>query len=507
MNKLSKLYTIIILSVIFFFYACNKEANTNPSQEEIPKEVESVDKVTIRLDNDANTVILNWKNPDDKNIDKIELTYERSDGESLKTVVLRDANADQNDRHTITLEHPHQYIFSLTAINKAGYRSTRVSVSLENSLVSPWVSRADTLIRALVRLYLDNKPRDIWSSNYPQSEGYWDGAAVIWGHGGAFSGYTAFKEATWSLPEYRQRIENLYDNRLLVAIDKFRNTRAGGPEAYAVYPGDGDERFYDDNIWVGIDMAKIYLLTKDHKYLDRAKLVWNFTLSGSDDVMGGGIYWKEGLNSKHTCSTFPGAVLALKLYEATQDQSYLIKAKEWYTWGKHILQDPSDKLFWDNVRLSDENNPDSDIIVSREKYSYNTGQPMQVAALLYKMTGEQQYLIDAQEMAKAAYGRWFVPFRSYLLNQSFHILEPGHVWFQAIMLRGFVELYHIDKNRLYVDAYEKTLLHAWLSPARNRNTNLINNNFWGTTTQQSWEILHEGAVLEMVSQLAILDQE
>jgi predicted alpha-1,6-mannanase (GH76 family) len=329
----------------------------------------------------------------------------------------------------------------------------------------------------------------------------------LWGHGGAFSGYAALKEAAQHYPAFKAKIETQYDNRLLKAIDDFRNTRNGRPEAYAVYPGDGDERYYDDNIWVGIDMVDLYMLTKSPSYLTRAKIVWNFVLAGTDGKMGGGVYWKEDGNSKNTCSTAPAAVLAAKLYQATNEATYLNSAKSLYTWVKTNLQDPSDYLYWDNVRLTDDNNPNSPLIISKEKYTYNSGQPMQIASLLYKITGETQYLTDAQNIAKSAYKKWFIPFNSYTLGESFRILEPGHVWFQAIMFRGFIELYKQDGNATYVNAYKKTLANAWLSSARNKSTNLIREDFRGGSTQTSFDILHQGACLEMLSRLASLEHE
>ncbi|MFC6100556.1 glycoside hydrolase family 76 protein [Olivibacter domesticus] len=386
---------------------------------------------------------------------------------------------------------------------------TNTALNAANSLkVAPiFLKRADTLFSSITELYLNGMPRDIWSTNYPRTDGYWDGAAVIWGHGAAFSGYTAIKEAAEGFPDYKSKYESNYDNRLLTAIDQFRNTRNGGAEAYAVYPGEGDERYFDDNIWVGIDMVDLYMLTNDSKYLDRAKLVWNFILTGTDDIMGGGVYWKEGLKSKHTCSTAPAAVLAAKLYEATQETPYLQSAKDLYAWCKETLQDPNDYLYWDNARLADENDPNSEILIAKEKYSYNSGQPMQAASLLYKITHEAQYLTDAQNIAGAAYNKWFIPFNSAVLGESFQILEPGHVWFQAIMFRGFIELYKLNNDRTYVTAYEKTLTHAWLSDCRNPGINLLNGDFRGGTTQTSWEILHEGACLEMLARLAALERD
>ena len=56
-----------------------------------------------------------------------------------------------------------------------------------------------------------------------------------------------------------------------------------GRTAYSVYPDSGNDRFYDDNVWIGLDMAKWYAISKDVRYLNQAKEVScvNFTISGT----------------------------------------------------------------------------------------------------------------------------------------------------------------------------------------------------------------------------------
>ena len=54
-------------------------------------------------------------------------------------------------------------------------------------------------------------------------------------------------------------------------------------------------------------MAKWYAISKDVRYLNQAKAVWDYLSQyGWDNTCGGGVHWKE-LNepskSKHTCST------------------------------------------------------------------------------------------------------------------------------------------------------------------------------------------------------------
>ena len=500
-------YSLLSLLFTCLLFSCSEDNPGEQIGEALPEMIDPVSSLEIEWLVNTEEVSLSWENPEDAYLSNVELSYYDPAKKDQKVTILLDAKSAQSDTYELKINDPSAYVFALTAINKAGARSQESSITFEEiSEKSKWIFRADKLMASLVDLYLDNKPRDIWSSQYPQGGGYWDGAAVIWGHGAAFSGYTALKHATWENPELKTFIKNNYDSRLLTGVDKFRNTRNGGPEAYAVYPGDGDERYYDDNIWVGIDMVDLYELTGEAKYLNRAELVWNFVLAGTDELMNGGVYWKEGQRTKHTCSTAPAAVLAAKLYQATGTQDYLDRAKDYYDWVKETLQDPSDYLYWDSARLANDNDPNSSLEIATEKYIYNSGQPIQAAVLLYEITNEPQYLEDAQMVADAAHKRWFTPFTSYVTNKDFNILKPGHVWFQAIALRGYVALYKIDGNSTYIDDYKMTLDHAWLSNARNKNTNLINENFKGTTTQNSWEVIHQGAIVEMLSQLAMVSE-
>lgn len=41
------------------------------------------------------------------------------------------------------------------------------------------------------------------------------------------------------------------------------------------------------------------------------------------------------------------------------------------------------------------------------------------------------------------------------------MIKKGDIWFTAVMLRGFIELYHLDKNKTYLDAFNKSLDYAW----------------------------------------------
>ena len=216
----------------------------------------------------------------------------------------------------------------------------------------------------------------------------------------------------------------------------------------------GIRPFYDDNLWLGIDLCDIYEATGDRKYLAEAERIWEFIGSGMDDVLGGGIYWcEQHKDSKNTCSNAPAAVYALKLYAATGERHYLEQGKALYAWTKRYLSDPGDGLYYDNMAL--------DGTLVKTKDSCNSGQMVQAGALLHKATWDESYLKDEQRTAAASYGCFFTGFTPED-GTPFRILGKGDVWFSAVMTRGFIELYRIDGNAEYLEAVQRSLDHAWV---------------------------------------------
>lgn len=85
---------------------------------------------------------------------------------------------------------------------------------------------------------------------------------------------------------------------------------------------------------------------------------------------------------------------------------------------------------------------------------------MQAAALLYQITKQKNYLEDAQNIAEACHKYFFAPFNS-PDGQTFQLLRKGNIWFTAVMLRGFIELYKIDHNKTYLTDFQKvSIMHG-----------------------------------------------
>jgi uncharacterized protein YyaL (SSP411 family) len=344
-------------------------------------------------------------------------------------------------------------------------------------------------------LLRENYPSDInnYTATYLASEQQRDMPnqySYLWPYSGTVSAVNALFAATQDAT-----YKSILDNKVLVGLEEYFDTRRT-PEAYASYiqSAPQSDRYYDDNVWLGIDFTDAYLLTHEAKYLQKAELIWKFIESGTDDKLGGGIYWCEQTKeSKNTCSNAPGSVLALKLFKATQDSSYLKKGQQLYEWTKATLQDPADQLYFDNIAL--------DGNIGKAKYAYNSGQMMQSTSLLYQLTGQQQYLTDARNIAKSCYYYFFTSYTPQK-GDSFRLIKKGDVWFTAVMLRGYIELYQTDRDRTYLNSFDKSLDMAWKN-ARDEH-GLFNTDFTGNTRDSRKWLLTQAAMVEMYARLAAI---
>lgn len=312
--------------------------------------------------------------------------------------------------------------------------------------------------------------------------------AYLWPYSGSLSATVALYENTKS----KQVLKNI-DTKVLVGLAEYFDTRK--PVGYASYVNSApqSDRFYDDNVWLGIDFTDLYLLTKEKQYLDKALEIWAFVESGMDKKLGGGIYWcEQRQESKNTCSNAPSVVYLAKLYEATKENKYLSQAEDLYKWTQQNLIDWTDHVYFDNINLKGE--------VDKRKYAYNTGQMIQAGALLYKLTRNKQYLTDAQNAAKGGFNHFFYDEKDKDSGKSLKILQTSNNWFIAVMMRGYVELYHVDKNKLYIDAFQKNLDHAWKH--MRESNGLFNKDWSGSKQEKSKWVLDQFAIVEMYSKMA-----
>lgn len=308
--------------------------------------------------------------------------------------------------------------------------------------------------------------------------------SYLWPFSGTLSAAVACYETTRN-----ESWLKLIDETVMPGLQRYYDN-GRQPAAYSSYISDApaSDRFYDDNIWLALDFVDLYSATGNKKWLDKSLEIWKFIESGRDSKLGDGIYWcEQKKGSKNTCSNAPAAVLALKLCKATGSKEYLTAGTQLYDWTKTNLQDPADGLYFDNKSLDGK--------VQKHKFAYNSGQMLQAASLLYDITRKPEYLAEAQRLSKACYDHFFsVNDKNPIGPEKF--INKGDIWFTAIMMRGFMELYRIDGNDEYVNAFIQNLDYAWRN-LRDGYTGLMNSDWRGLDIDSRKWLLTQAAFAEM----------
>ena len=340
-------------------------------------------------------------------------------------------------------------------------------------------------------LLAENYPQDVAAEATYLAEGADNKVnkySYLWPYSGTLSMMSALYEATRD-----ESILTFIDDEVVAGLKMYHDT-SREPYGYSSYiTASESDRFYDDNIWLVIDFVDLYTLTGKQHYLDLALDIWKFVLSGRDTVLGDGIYWcEQKKDTKNTCSNAPAAVAALKLHKATGEQQYFDQGENLYTWVYYSLRDNGDNLYFDNVSVTGK--------FDRRKFTYNSGQMIEAGVLLYEATGDEKYLKQAQATATSVIPQWSVMY-SNDKGEEICIFESGDVWFDAVMLRGFLALWRVDKIDTYLAAYDDTLSYAWYM-GRDENGlfgKYLTHRDEGET--KSW-LLTQAAYVEMAARLA-----
>lgn len=191
--------------------------------------------------------------------------------------------------------------------------------------------------------------------------------------------------------------------------------------------------FNDDMEWLAMSSLRAYVATEDEEYLTVAQELWTEIKKSWSDVFGGGITWKSDTPyGKNACSNAPAAILAMRLYNITEDPEDLQWAKDIYSWQKATLVDPSSGLVWDNISLDGGN----EVIEKDWIFTYNQGTYLGAATLLYEATGETSYLNDAIRTAKSSMGSPKVTAEGLLRDEG----QGDGGLFKGIFVRYFTEL-------------------------------------------------------------------
>ncbi|CAA9557675.1 MAG: GH76 [uncultured Thermomicrobiales bacterium] len=266
-------------------------------------------------------------------------------------------------------------------------------------------------------------------------------------------------------------------------------SRPPGGTAYPIPPG-GD-KYYDDNIWLGLDLIDLWRATGEGRWRDNAARIFAFVSSAWDDdprhPSPGGIFWAQPAanptRDRNTVSNAPAAILALHLHEATGKPTYLDWAERTFAWVERTLRDPSDGLYWDHLKL--------DGRIERTKWSYNQGTMIGAATLLSRATGDDVFLDRARLIADAALAY-------YAADERLRAQDPpfNAIFFRNLRLLGDALGDH-SSYRPLLTAYAA---RAWRE-GRDPRTGLI-----GFGRRGRVELLHQAAATQLFSLLAGIDE-
>jgi uncharacterized protein YyaL (SSP411 family) len=291
---------------------------------------------------------------------------------------------------------------------------------------------AETLAAIHKELWLPDQ--SLYSEQTDPNSGQPSHPAFMWGVGvqlSALSAATAIEPKTYLAPtrQYADAIQTYW-------------LKHNGLEGFDVQPGPkASDRYYDDNAWLVLALAEVFELTRDRKYLDRSIATFRFVMTGEDQAMGGGLYWRETpRETKNTCTNAPAIVSALRLHQLTGDDGFLEIAKRLNVWTSGNLQD-ADGLFWDNIHPKGR--------IDRRKFSYNSALMIRANCLFFKITGRKEHLDEARRVAMAAENRW--------IRDSGAVADSGR--FAHLLLESFLELHHADKDPHWHAVVRKCLAH------------------------------------------------
>lgn len=313
--------------------------------------------------------------------------------------------------------------------------------------------------------------------------------SFLWPLSGVFSSVNL-------LAEMAPETYSVYQDSMVKAVEMYYDNQRL-PPGYQAYPTifEKVDRYYDDNGLVGIDYIDAYEVTGKPEYLEKAKEVMVFILSGWDDRWEGAVPWLEGhKDQKPACSNGKALVLALKLYQSTREKEYLEQGIRFYDWMNKYLRDDSLNIVW-NALLTEKGE------VQKHAYTYNTGTLLQAAVKLYKFTEKQEYLQDARALAEGSYN-YYVKF---LPDSTPYISDLP--WFVTVLFRGYQDLYEVDQNPKYVDAIIASADYAWEN-ARDQS-GLIYNDWTGRKEEMKspkW-LLDEACMIEVYLRAAMIRGE
>lgn len=227
--------------------------------------------------------------------------------------------------------------------------------------------------------------------------------------------------------------------------------------------------YYDDEGWWALAWLKSYDLTKDSRYLDAAKTIFDDMQKGWDETKcGGGVFWKKDAGGGYTDGSknaIPNELfllLAVRLHQRTPGNSQYLQwaMKEW-NWFAASGMINSQNLINDGLDNNCRNN-------NLPTFTYNQGVIIGGLVELYKVTNDGGYLTKAQAIADATIKNVVYPdgiLREPCEGQP-DACGADAPQFKGIFMRNLLLLYRVTKQETYANFIQQNADAIW---QKNRN--------------------------------------
>ena len=261
----------------------------------------------------------------------------------------------------------------------------------------------------------------------------------------------------------------------------YTSTLAAFDGTVAPPAGPGGAKYYDDNDWIGIELARLYRLDHSSTALGAAEAIMAFEMAGwqSAPELGcpGGIPFSNSLDNtdRNTVTTAPAAELAIQLYRLTGNAQYLQFAEMAYAWVRQCLLQPS-QLYGDHVNRRG--------VVEPFLWSYNQGTMIGAGTLLYQATGNSAYLYQARQTAHAAL-EYFTPER----------LAGENPFFPSVYFRNLMYLDSVTHDPPGPRAAQAYVDYAWQHLR-------LSNNLFVAGSPASAQLLVQAAIVQVYALLS-----
>jgi predicted alpha-1,6-mannanase (GH76 family) len=199
---------------------------------------------------------------------------------------------------------------------------------------------------------------------------------------------------------------------------------------------------YDDMAWWALAWINAFDLTGERRYLEMAQTIFTAMTGGWDEVCGGGVWWDFRRGYKNAIPNELFLTLAARLYQRVQnEESYLAWAMREWEWFRQSGMINASHLINDGLHNCQNNGGPT--------WTYNQGVILGGLTDLYRITGEGDYLREAESIADAVLTQ--------MVNDEGILIEPceatgcdsNGAQFKGIFMRNLGYLYQADQKEAY----------------------------------------------------------